>query len=137
MATRALLQRGLSAHTFKKTHTTKSLQAQGSIKSINTAPLKCSEPRVSRNSRPIVGTPELSAAWVGWQGPPSTGSGEKPQGHSRGKEQNNTRHSIQSRGALAADLISRSFPPRVYNPRSRVLPSYSAHRLPQLQKMSG
>lgn len=67
MATRALLQKGLSAHTFKKTHTTKSLRPQCSIKSINTAPVKCNEPHVSCNSQPIVGDSGASP-WCGWAG---------------------------------------------------------------------
>lgn len=44
IAIRALLQKGLSKHTFKKTHTTKSLPPQCSIKLINAAPVKCNEP---------------------------------------------------------------------------------------------
>lgn len=137
MATRALLQKCLSAHAFKKTHTVKSLRPQCSIKSINTAPVKCNEPRVSRNSRPIVGDSGESPR-RGWAGRAlSAPAARKYHRDSQGKEQNNTSHSIQSRAALPADLISRSFPLCVYNPCSRVLSSYSAHRLPQLQKMSG
>lgn len=67
MATRALLQKGLSAHTFEKTHTTKSLQPQCSIMPMNTAPVKCNEPRASRNSRPIVGDSRASPR-RGWAG---------------------------------------------------------------------
>lgn len=67
MATRALLQKGQSAHTFKKTHTRKSLQPQCSITPINTAPVKCNEPRISCNSRPIAGDSGASPR-RGWAG---------------------------------------------------------------------
>lgn len=67
MVTRALLQKGLSAHTFKKTHTRKPLQPQCSVKSINFAPANCNELRASRNSQPIVGDSRASPR-RGWAG---------------------------------------------------------------------